>query len=103
MDIVEKSSWIKFEEVSKDCGKFVFSPLEKGMGVTIGNSLRRVLLSSLSGFSITKIQIDGVEHEFSSIPNVVEDTLDIIANLKSFRFLNHIFYNICSGKIIFDD
>ena len=56
------------------------------MGVTIGNSLRRVLLSSLSGFALTKVSIGGVQHEFSSIPNVVEDTLDVISNLKSLVF-----------------
>ncbi len=63
-------------------GKFVVEPLERGYGITLGNSLRRVLLSSLPGAAITSVKIDGVLHEFSTIPGVVEDTTDIILNLK---------------------
>ncbi|MCK5740090.1 DNA-directed RNA polymerase subunit alpha [bacterium] len=63
-------------------GKFVVQPLERGFGVTIGNSLRRVLMSSLPGAAITTIRIDNIYHEFSSIPNVVEDVAEIILNLK---------------------
>lgn len=63
-------------------GTFEFRPLEPGYGITIGNALRRVLLSSLEGFAITSIKIDGVDHEFSSIPGVVEDMTDIILSLK---------------------
>lgn len=63
-------------------GKFVARPLERGFGITIGNSLRRVLLSSLQGAAITWVRIDGVLHEFSSIPNVIEDVTDIVLNLK---------------------
>lgn len=67
----------------KDYAKFVVEPLEKGYGITLGNSLRRVLLSSLPGAAVTSVKIDGVLHEFSSIPGVVEDVTDIILNLKS--------------------
>jgi len=63
-------------------GKFVAEPLERGFGITLGNALRRVLLSSLQGAAITSIRVEGVEHEFSTIPNVAEDVTDIILNLK---------------------
>ena len=63
-------------------GVFVVEPLERGYGTTLGNSLRRVLLSSLPGYAVTSVKIDGVLHEFSTIPGVVEDTTDIILNLK---------------------
>lgn len=71
-------------------GTFEFRPLEPGYGITIGNALRRVLLSSLEGFAITSVKIDGVEHEFSSIPGVVEDMTDIILSLKQVRFRRQI-------------
>ena len=67
-------------------GKFEFRPLEPGYGVTVGNALRRILLSSLEGFAITSIRIDGVEHEFSTVPGVIEDVTNIILNLKKVRF-----------------
>jgi len=67
-------------------GIFEFRPLEPGFGITIGNALRRILLSSLEGFAITSVRIDGVDHEFSSIKGVVEDVTDIILNLKQIRF-----------------
>ena len=67
-------------------GKFEFRPLEPGYAVTIGNALRRILLNSLEGFAITSIRISGVEHEFSTIPGVVEDVTNIILNLKKVRF-----------------
>jgi len=63
-------------------GKFVIEPLEKGFGTTIGNSLRRVLLSSLEGAAVTSVRIEGITHEFTSIPGVVEDVIDIMLNLK---------------------
>ena len=63
-------------------GKFVISPLERGYGTTIGNSLRRIMLSSLPGAAVTAVKIDGVKHEFDTIPGVVEDVADIILNLK---------------------
>ena len=69
----------------KNYAKFVCEPLERGYGITIGNSLRRILLSSLPGSAITGVKIDGVLHEFSTIPNVVEDVPEIIVNLKSVR------------------
>ncbi|MFR9166020.1 MAG: DNA-directed RNA polymerase subunit alpha [Dysgonomonas sp.] len=67
-------------------GKFEFRPLEPGYGITVGNALRRILLSSLEGFAITSIKIDGVEHEFASVPGVIEDVTNIILNLKKVRF-----------------
>ena len=67
-------------------GKFEFRPLEPGYGITIGNALRRILLSSLEGFAITSIKIDGVDHEFGTIPGVIEDVTNIILNLKQVRF-----------------
>ena len=85
---------IEFEKPNIEClevddtnsyAKFVCEPLERGYGVTIGNSLRRILLSSLPGCSITSVKIDGVLHEFSDIDNVVEDVPDIILNLKNVR------------------
>ena len=85
---------IEFEKPNIEClaiddtenyAKFVCEPLERGYGVTIGNSLRRILLSSLTGCAITSVKIEGVLHEFSSIPNVVEDVPEIIVNLKSVR------------------
>ncbi|MDO5017006.1 MAG: DNA-directed RNA polymerase subunit alpha [Porphyromonas sp.] len=66
-------------------GKFEFKPLEPGYGMTIGNALRRILLSSPEGFAINSIKIDGVEHEFSTIPGVIEDVTNIILNLKKIR------------------
>lgn len=67
-------------------GKFEFRPLEPGYGLTIGNALRRVLLSSLEGYAITSVRIEGVDHEFSTIAGVVEDVTEIILNLKQVRF-----------------
>ena len=63
-------------------GKFVIEPLERGYGTTIGNSLRRVLLSSLEGAAVTSIRIEGITHEFTTIPGVVEDVIDIMLNFK---------------------
>jgi len=70
-------------------GKFVVEPLERGYGITLGNSLRRILLSSLPGAAVTSVKIDGVLHEFSTIPGVKEDTTDIILNLKSLSVKLH--------------
>ncbi len=67
-------------------GLFEFKPLEPGFGLTVGNALRRVLLSSLEGYAITGIKISGVDHEFSTITGVVEDVTEIILNLKQIRF-----------------
>ena len=77
-------------EASETVGKFEFRPLEPGFGLTIGNALRRVLLSSLEGFAITSIRIEGVDHEFSTIKGVVEDVTELILNLKQIRFKQQI-------------
>ena len=71
-------------------GRFEFRPLEPGFGLTVGNALRRVLLSSLEGFAITSLRLDGVEHEFSTVPGIVEDVTEIILNLKQVRFKKQI-------------
>ncbi|WP_440881835.1 DNA-directed RNA polymerase subunit alpha [Tenacibaculum sp. C7A-26P2] len=71
-------------------GRFEFRPLEPGFGLTVGNALRRVLLSSLEGFAITSLRVDGVDHEFSTIEGVVEDVTEIILNLKQVRFKKQI-------------
>ena len=75
---------IETVEISDDrkYGKFVVEPLERGYGTTLGNSLRRILLSSLPGAAVTSIQIEGVLHEFSTVPGVVEDVTNIILNVK---------------------
>ena len=73
---------ISGEEIDDNRGSFTIEPLDKGFGYTYGNSLRRVLLSSLKGAAITSVRIEGVAHEFSSIPGVKEDVTDIILNLK---------------------
>ena len=67
-------------------GKFEFRPLEPGFGTTVGNALRRILLSSLEGFAINTVKISGVEHEFATVPGVREDVTNIILNLKQVRF-----------------
>ncbi|NQY12178.1 MAG: DNA-directed RNA polymerase subunit alpha [Flavobacteriales bacterium] len=78
--------WVKYKEMDDNKGQFVMAPLKKGMGLTIGNSLRRVLISSLTGSAVTAIKIEGVEHEFSTLPHIVEDVLDIICNVKGIVF-----------------
>lgn len=83
---IQMPDGVQVEEASSTYGRFVIQPLERGFGVTIGNALRRVLLSSLQGVAVTAIKIDGVQHEFSTIPGVSEDVSDIILNLKSVRF-----------------
>ena len=82
----QKPDKVLMLEADNNYGKFEFRPLEPGYGITIGNSLRRILLSSLEGFAITSIRIDGVDHEFSTIPGVIEDVTRIILNLKKVRF-----------------
>ena len=71
-------------------GQFEFRPLEPGYGITVGNALRRILLSSLEGFAITSVKFESVEHEFSTIKGVVEDVTEIILNLKQVRFKRQI-------------
>ena len=86
----QKPDKVIMVDSSESEGKFEFRPLEPGYGLTIGNALRRVLLSSLDGFAITSLKIEGVEHEFSTIPGVVEDVTEIILNLKQVRFKRQI-------------
>lgn len=78
---------IQITEMSDDkrYGKFVVEPLERGYGITLGNSLRRIMLSSLPGAAVSQVKIDGVLHEFSSIPGVKEDVTQIIMNLKTWQ------------------
>src|SRR5574340_573528 len=73
-------------EADNKNGKFEFRPLEPGYGITVGNALRRILLSSLEGFAITTAKIEGIDHEFSTITGVMEDVTEIILNLKQVRF-----------------
>lgn len=80
---------IERDAVARNYGKFVISPLESGYGITIGNALRRVLLSSLEGVAVTSIRISDVSHEFSEIPGVREDVLQLMLNLKQLRLLLH--------------
>ncbi len=80
---------IEDDTVTDGYSKFVIEPLERGYGTTIGNSIRRVLLSSLPGAAVVGVRIDGVAHEFSTMPNVVEDVAEIILNLKGLRLLLH--------------
>ena len=74
-------------ESTSSFGKFEFRPLEPGFGMTVGNALRRILLSSLEGYAITTVKVAGVDHEFAAIPGVMEDMLKIILNLKQVRFI----------------
>ena len=71
-------------------GEFEFRPLEPGYGITIGNSLRRILLSSLEGFAISSIKIQGADHEFTTLKGIVEDVTEIVLNLKQVRFKRQI-------------
>jgi DNA-directed RNA polymerase subunit alpha len=80
---------IEREAVARNYGKFVISPLEAGYGITIGNAMRRVLLSSLEGAAVTSIRITDVPHEFSDIPGVREDVLQLMLNLKKLRLILH--------------
>ena len=92
---------IEAEENPEDLsyGKFVVEPLERGFGTTLGNSLRRVLLSSLPGVAVTSVKIDGIRHEFSTIPGVKEDVTEIILNIKGLTAKLH-----CDGpKVVVID
>jgi len=82
----QKPDKVVMIESDEKHGKFEFRPLEPGYGITVGNALRRILLSSLEGFAITTIKIEGIEHEFSTIPGVMEDVAEMILNLKQVRF-----------------
>ena len=97
--MVMRARWRSFElptriEVERSSltptyGRFIAEPFERGFGITVGNSLRRVLLSSLEGAAVTTVKIEGVQHEFSSLPGVVEDVTDIILNLKQIPIKMH--------------
>ena len=93
--LVNTRNWselVKPEQVLRDgkssntYGKFVCEPLERGFGTTVGNALRRVLLSSLQGAAIVSANIEGIQHEFTTMPGVIEDITDIVLNLKQVRF-----------------
>ena len=77
------------ESLTATYGRFTAEPFERGFGTTVGNSLRRVLLSSLSGAAVVSAKIEGVLHEFSTIPGITEDVTDIILNVKKIRFKLH--------------
>lgn len=87
--IKPKKVEIEPEDHTNTYGKFICEPLERGFGITLGNALRRVLLSSLQGSAVVSVRIDGVLHEFSTIPGVIEDVTDIILNVKNIRFRVH--------------
>ncbi len=80
---------IEIQEKTGNYGRFIVEPLERGYGITLGNSLRRILLSSLPGSAVTSIKIEGVLHEFSTIPGVVEDVTDIVLNIKQLLVISH--------------
>lgn len=96
----QKPDKVIMNEADDFHGLFEFRPLQQGFGVTIGNALRRVLLSSLEGYAITSVKIEGVAQEFSSIPGVMEDVTDIVLNLKQVRFKNKIENNNCEKTTI---
>ena len=84
-----KPSKVDFKEQSNRKAEIIIEPLERGFGLTMGNALRRVLLSSLQGAAVTGIKVDGVLHEFSSIPGVIEDITDVVINIKSINIISH--------------
>ncbi len=86
----QKPDKVIMVESSETIGKFEFRPLEPGYGITVGNALRRILLSSLEGYAITTVKIEGIDHEFSTIKGVIEDVTEIILNLKQIRFKKQI-------------
>lgn len=95
----QKPDKIVLQKANDFEGVFEFRPLEPGFGVTVGNSLRRVLLSSLEGYAISAIRIEGVDHEFSTIKGVTEDVTEIILNLKQVRFRKNLDTDITSEKV----
>jgi len=95
-----KELFIDYTSLSQSYGKFVIEPLERGYGITLGNALRRILLSSLHGSAVTSICIDKINHEYASLPGIKEDTMEIISNIKGIQLslLNNVDYvdaNIC--------
>ncbi len=91
---------IQVVETKENFARFVIEPLEKGFGITLGNSLRRVMLGHLPGAAITHVKIDGIQHEFSPIPNVKEDVIEFLLNVKAIRLRP--LSNATSGKLILD-
>lgn len=89
MIMIGEKPWVKYVPQEENHGKFIVEPLERGYGSTLGNALRRVLLSSLPGAAVTSIKIDGVSHQFSTIPGIVEDVLQIILNIKEIVIRSH--------------
>lgn len=96
----QKPDKIVLQRVTDFEGQFEFRPLEPGFGLTIGNALRRVLLSSLEGYAIVGIKIDGVDHEFATIKGITEDVTEIILNLKQVRFKKKVDYDVFSEKVM---
>jgi len=96
----QKPDKIILQKVTDFEGSFEFRPLEQGYGLTIGNALRRVLLSSLEGYAITSIKIEGVEHEFATIKGVTEDVTEVILNLKQVRFKKTVEHDIPNEKVV---
>jgi len=89
MIMIGEKPWVRHVPQTENYGKFIVEPLDRGYGSTLGNTLRRVLLSSLAGAAITSIKIEGTAHEFSTIPGVVEDVLQIILNIKQIVIRSH--------------
>ena len=95
----QKPDKIVLQKATEFEAQFEFRPLEPGFGVTIGNALRRVLLSSLEGYAIIGIRIEGVDHEFATIKGITEDVLEIILNLKQVRFKKKVDHELSQEKI----
>ncbi|HEV8268233.1 MAG TPA: DNA-directed RNA polymerase subunit alpha, partial [Thermoanaerobaculia bacterium] len=85
----QRPNRLDVEEEKGNYGRYTAQPLERGWGTTIGNALRRVLLSSIEGAAITAVKIEGVEHEFTAVPGVVEDVTDLVLNLKGLAIRMH--------------
>jgi DNA-directed RNA polymerase subunit alpha len=95
----QKPDKIVLQKVTDFEGQFEFRPLEPGFGLTVGNALRRVLLSSLEGYAIVGIKIEGVDHEFATIKGITEDVTEIILNLKQVRFTKNVDHDVSSEKV----
>src|ERR671920_1939745 len=97
----QKPDKIVLQKANDFDAQFEFRPLEPGYGLTIGNALRRVLLSSLEGYAIVGIKIEGVDHEFATIKGVTEDVTEIILNLKQVRFKKNVEHDVPTEKVNF--
>ena len=98
LDFIKPNKVIMLESNATK-GVFEFRPLEPGYGITIGNAIRRVLLSSLEGYAVTSIRINGVDHEFATIPGVIDDVTNIILNLKQVRFKRTVANDVANETI----